>query len=66
MPGAEVACGSRMQSGDTCSKRRCFGVEVTPDGVRASNGAYDRVGWTIAYAYVDLEATVSRRSSVRS
>jgi ABC-type branched-subunit amino acid transport system substrate-binding protein len=36
-----------------------FGFEFTPDGVNASNGAYDSVGWTFAYDYFDAGNPVS-------
>jgi branched-chain amino acid transport system substrate-binding protein len=36
-----------------------YGFEFTPDGVNASNGAYDSVGWTFAYDYFDPGNPVS-------
>ncbi len=36
-----------------------YGFEFTPDGVNASNGAYDSVGWTFAYDYFDAGTPVS-------
>jgi branched-chain amino acid transport system substrate-binding protein len=36
-----------------------YGFEFTPDGVSASNGAYDSVGWTFAYDYFDAKNPIS-------
>ena len=36
-----------------------YGFEFTPDGVNASNGAYDSVGWTFAYDYFDAKNPIS-------
>ena len=36
-----------------------YGFEFTPDGINASNGAYDSVGWTFAYDYFDAGNPVS-------
>jgi branched-chain amino acid transport system substrate-binding protein len=36
-----------------------YGFEFTPDGINASNGAYDSVGWTFAYDYFDPGNPVS-------
>jgi ABC-type branched-subunit amino acid transport system substrate-binding protein len=36
-----------------------YGFEFTPDGVNASNGAYDSVGWTFAYDYFDAPNPIS-------
>jgi branched-chain amino acid transport system substrate-binding protein len=36
-----------------------YGFEFTPDGVNASNGAYDSVGWTFAYDYFDAGNPIS-------
>jgi branched-chain amino acid transport system substrate-binding protein len=35
------------------------GFEFTPDGINASKGSYDSVGWTFAYDYFDPENPVS-------
>ena len=36
-----------------------YGFEFTPDGVSASKGAYDSVGWTFAYDYFDAKNPIS-------
>jgi ABC-type branched-subunit amino acid transport system substrate-binding protein len=36
-----------------------IGFEFTPDGLNASKGAYDKIGWTFAYDYFDAEQPVS-------
>jgi ABC-type branched-subunit amino acid transport system substrate-binding protein len=36
-----------------------IGFEFTPDGVQASKGSYDSVGWTFAYDYFDPGHAVS-------
>ncbi len=36
-----------------------IGFEFTPDGVNASKGAYDSVGWTFAYDYFDSTNPIS-------
>ena len=36
-----------------------YGFEFTPDGINASNGAYDSVGWTFAYDYFDAGNPIS-------
>ena len=36
-----------------------YGFEFTPDGVSASKGAYDTVGWTFAYDYFDAKNPIS-------
>jgi branched-chain amino acid transport system substrate-binding protein len=36
-----------------------YGFEFTPDGINASNGAYDSVGWTFAYDYFDSANPIS-------
>jgi branched-chain amino acid transport system substrate-binding protein len=38
---------------------KIFGFEFTPDGVKASKGAYDSQGWTFAYDYFDADHPVS-------
>jgi ABC-type branched-subunit amino acid transport system substrate-binding protein len=38
---------------------KLVGFEFTPDGVNASKGAYDNVGWTFAYDYFDANNPVS-------
>jgi ABC-type branched-subunit amino acid transport system substrate-binding protein len=38
---------------------KLVGFEFTPDGVNASKGAYDNVGWTFAYDYFDAGNPVS-------
>ena len=40
-------------------KSKLFGFEFTPDGVNASKGAYDSVGWTFAYDYFDADNPIS-------
>jgi branched-chain amino acid transport system substrate-binding protein len=40
-------------------KSNVFGFEFTPDGIKASKGAYDSVGWTFAYDYFDANNPVS-------
>ena len=35
------------------------GFEFTPDGVTASKGAYDKLGWTFAYDFFDAAAPIS-------
>lgn len=40
-------------------KTNIFGFEFTPDGVSASKGSYDSVGWTFAYDYFDPSVAVS-------
>lgn len=35
------------------------GFEFTPDGINASKGTYDKVGWTFAYDYFDAENPTS-------
>ena len=58
-------------------KAKLYGFEFTPDGVNASKGAYDSVGWTFAYDYFDagqpdqpagqaLRRPSSRRSTART
>src|SRR5262249_7524590 len=34
-------------------KAQVIGFEFTPDGVNASKGSYDKVGWTFAYDFFD-------------
>ena len=60
----------QAQTADLTAK--LFGFEFTPDGVNASKGAYDSVGWTFAYDYFDAKQpdqpagqAVRRRSSRR-
>lgn len=36
-----------------------MGSELTPDGVKASKGTYDKSGWTFAYDYFDPDNPVS-------
>jgi ABC-type branched-subunit amino acid transport system substrate-binding protein len=36
-----------------------LGFEFTPDGVNASKGSYDSVGWTFAYDYFDANNPIS-------
>ena len=36
-----------------------LGFEFTPDGVNASKGTYDKVGWTFAYDYFDADNPTS-------
>ena len=71
-PGSRVRSStSRVTAG---LKAKIIGFEFTPDGVNASKGTYDRVGWTFAYDYFDAEqpdrarwrscsSTSSRRST---
>lgn len=40
-------------------KSKIVGFEFTPDGVNASKGAYDSVGWTFAYDYFNPDAPIS-------
>ena len=40
-------------------KATVFGFEFTPDGVNASKGTYDSVGWTFAYDYFDPSNPIS-------
>jgi len=40
-------------------KASMVGFEFTPDGVNASKGTYDSVGWTFAYDYFDSTNPVS-------
>jgi ABC-type branched-subunit amino acid transport system substrate-binding protein len=40
-------------------KAKLFGFEFTPDGINASKGAYDSVGWTFAYDYFDVGNPIS-------
>jgi branched-chain amino acid transport system substrate-binding protein len=40
-------------------KAKIFGFEFTPDGVKASNGAYDQVGWSFTYDYFDPDTAPS-------
>jgi branched-chain amino acid transport system substrate-binding protein len=40
-------------------KAALFGFEFTPDGVNASKGTYDSVGWTFAYDYFDAKNPIS-------
>jgi branched-chain amino acid transport system substrate-binding protein len=35
------------------------GFELTPDGVNASKGAYDKLGWTFAYDFFDAAEPIS-------
>jgi hypothetical protein len=35
------------------------GFELTPDGVNASKGAYDKLGWTFAYDFFDAVEPIS-------
>ena len=43
------------QSATAGLKAKIIGFEFTPDGVNASKGTYDRVGWTFAYDYFDAD-----------
>jgi hypothetical protein len=38
---------------------KIYGFEFTPDGINASRGAYDRVGWSFAYDYFDAKNPIS-------
>ena len=40
-------------------KATIIGFEFTPDGVNASKGTYDSVGWTFAYDYFDANNPIS-------
>ena len=40
-------------------KATVIGFEFTPDGVNASKGSYDSVGWTFAYDYFDANNPIS-------
>jgi branched-chain amino acid transport system substrate-binding protein len=40
-------------------KSTIIGFEFTPDGVTASKGSYDSVGWTFAYDYFDSNTPTS-------
>jgi len=40
-------------------KAQTMGFEFTPDGVNASKGSYDKVGWTFSYDYFDAGNPVS-------
>ena len=40
-------------------KSKLIGFEFTPDGVKASKGSYESVGWTFAYDYFDPNTPVS-------
>jgi branched-chain amino acid transport system substrate-binding protein len=40
-------------------KSTMIGFEFTPDGVKASKGAYDSQGWTFAFDYFDADHPVS-------
>jgi branched-chain amino acid transport system substrate-binding protein len=40
-------------------KSTLIGFEFTPDGIKASKGAYDSQGWTFAYDYFDPDNPVS-------
>ena len=40
-------------------KSKIVGFEFTPDGVNASKGAYDSVGWNFAYDYFDAGNPIS-------
>ena len=40
-------------------KATLYGFEFTPDGVSASKGTYDSVGWTFAYDYFDANNPIS-------
>jgi branched-chain amino acid transport system substrate-binding protein len=52
--------GSFVNQSQTAGlKATIIGFEFTPDGVNASKGAYDKVGWTFAYDYFDAANPVS-------
>jgi branched-chain amino acid transport system substrate-binding protein len=52
--------GSFVNQSQTAGlKATVIGFEFTPDGVNASKGAYDKVGWTFAYDYFDAANPIS-------
>jgi ABC-type branched-subunit amino acid transport system substrate-binding protein len=52
--------GSFVNQSQTAGlKATVLGFEFTPDGVNASKGAYDKVGWTFAYDYFDSANPIS-------
>src|SRR5262249_14041531 len=52
--------GSFVNQSQTAGlKATVIGFEFTPDGVNASKGAYDKVGWTFAYDYFDAHKPIS-------
>jgi ABC-type branched-subunit amino acid transport system substrate-binding protein len=52
--------GSFVNQSQTAGlKSTVIGFEFTPDGVNASKGAYDKVGWTFAYDYFDAANPIS-------
>jgi ABC-type branched-subunit amino acid transport system substrate-binding protein len=52
--------GSFLNQSQTAGlKATIIGFEFTPDGVNASKGAYDKVGWTFAYDYFDADNPTS-------
>jgi branched-chain amino acid transport system substrate-binding protein len=52
--------GSFVNQSQTAGlKATVIGFEFTPDGVNASKGAYDKVGWTFAYDYFDAENPIN-------
>jgi len=52
--------GSFVNQSQTAGlKATVIGFEFTPDGVNASKGAYDKVGWTFTYDYFDANNPVS-------
>jgi branched-chain amino acid transport system substrate-binding protein len=52
--------GSFLNQSQTAGLRAVIiGFEFTPDGLNASKGAYDKLGWTFAYDYFDADRPVS-------
>ena len=52
--------GSFINQSQTAGlKSQIIGFEFTPDGVNASKGAYDKIGWTFTYDYFDAANPIS-------
>ena len=58
-PTARIPGSFVNQSVTAGLKATVIGFEFTPDGVNASKGSYDSVGWTFAYDFFDANNPIS-------